>query len=326
MTLWPFLAALALHALGGVSALLFGRDDRLALGAGTAGSVLASLVGVAAAGNVLITGGVAELALPWHVPIGSLVVGVDALSAFFLLCVYLVSGLAAVYGAGYLAGHAHGKRLAPVVFFFSLLAASMAGVVLARDGVLFLVAWEVMSIAGWFLVTFEDEREDVRRAGMVYLVASHVGVVFLLVMFGLLARRADSFAFSALLRAGAPGAGLASGCFVLALIGFGTKAGFWFLHTWLPEAHPAAPSHVSATMSGVMIKMGIHGVLRALTFLGPPPVWWGTALVVVGALSGVLGVLHALAQHDLKRLLAYHSVENIGIITRSTAGTSWASV
>jgi NADH:ubiquinone oxidoreductase subunit 5 (subunit L)/multisubunit Na+/H+ antiporter MnhA subunit len=162
------------------------------------------------------------------------------------------------------------------VFFFSLLAASMAGVVLARDGVLFLVAWEVMSIAGWFLVTFEDEREDVRRAGMVYLVASHVGVVFLLVMFGLLARRADSFAFSALLRAGAPGAGLASGCFVLALIGFGTKAGFWFLHTWLPEAHPAAPSHVSATMSGVMIKMGIHGVLRALTFLGPPPVWCGT--------------------------------------------------
>jgi hydrogenase-4 component B len=314
MTLWPFLLPIAVHALGGIVALALGRRNELVLASGTAASVLASIVGVTASTRLLLYGGAADLSAPWDVPIGELAVGVDALSAFFLLCVYLVSGLAAVYGAGYLKSRAQDKRLSPVVFFFSLLVASMAGVVLARDGVLFLVAWEVMSISGFFLVTFEDERADVRRAGMVYLVASQVGVVFLLALFGVLARNADGFAFADIARQGAPSPRVAGACFLLALAGFGTKAGFWFFHTWLPEAHPAAPSHVSATMSGVMIKMGIYGVLRVLGFLGPPPIWWGTTLVVIGALSGVLGVLHALAQHDLKRLLAYHSVENIGII------------
>lgn len=312
--LWPFLLALGIHVAGGILALLLRRSNRVALAIGTVTCVVASGIGLVAAGHLLFVGGAAEMQASWHVPVGELRVGVDALSAFFLLCIYLVSGLAAVYGAGYLGGHAHERTLAPAIFFFALLVAAMAGVALARDGVLFLVAWEVMSFAGYFLVTFEHEREDVRRAGMVYLIASHIGVVFLFILFTIFARHGGDFSFAALASAGAPGSLLANACFLLALVGFGTKAGFWFLHTWLPEAHPAAPSHVSATMSGVMIKMGIYGLLRALTFLGTPPLWWGILLIAVGATSGVLGILHALAQHDLKRLLAYSSVENVGIV------------
>ena len=183
-------------------------------------------------------------------------------------------------------------------------------VVVARNGVLFLMSWELMSLASFFLVTLEDEKESVRRAGWIYLVAMHLGTAFLLAMFLLLGKNAGSLDFERLSTAAAP-----SGVFfLLAVIGFGTKAGFIPMHVWLPEAHPAAPSHVSAVMSGVMIKTGIYGLLRMLTLLGPPPAWWGWTLVAIGVVSGILGVLYALSQHDLKRLLAYHSVENIGII------------
>jgi formate hydrogenlyase subunit 3/multisubunit Na+/H+ antiporter MnhD subunit len=188
----------------------------------------------------------------------------------------------------------------------------MVLVVIARNGVLFLIAWEVMSLASFFLVTFEDEKESVCAAGWNYLVATHLGTAFLLMLFVLLGEKAGSLDFDAIGHAGSTNAGL---LFVLAVIGFGTKAGFMPLHVWLPEAHPAAPSHVSAVMSAVMIKTGIYGVLRTLTLLGPPQAWWGWLLVTVGSLSAVFGILYALAQQDLKRLLAYSSVENVGIIT-----------
>jgi formate hydrogenlyase subunit 3/multisubunit Na+/H+ antiporter MnhD subunit len=194
--------------------------------------------------------------------------------------------------------------------FFNLLLASMLLVVTARNGVLFLVSWEIMSLSSFFLVMFEDEKPGVREAGWTYLVTTHLGTALLLAMFVLLGRNSGSLDFDAL---SAPEA-IAGVVFLLGLIGFGTKAGLMPLHVWLPEAHPVAPSYVSAVMSGVMIKMGIYGLLRTLTWLGEPPAWWGWTLLVLGVVSGVLGVLYALAQHDLKRLLAYHSVENIGII------------
>jgi hydrogenase-4 component B len=189
----------------------------------------------------------------------------------------------------------------------------MVGVVVARDGIVLIVAWEVMSISSFFLVTYEHDRAEVRRAGNLYLVASQLGAVFLFILIALLGRAAGSYDFD---RLGACAAvpGLANAAFLIALAGFGAKAGFWPLHVWLPDAHPAAPSHVSALMSGAMIKMGIYGLLRTLSLLGPPPAWWGVVMIAVGSISGVVGVLQALAQHDLKRLLAYHSVENIGII------------
>ncbi len=314
MSLDLVLVSLGVLIVSALLAALAWRHDRLSLALGTLGAVAASVLGVVAAGMKLAGGANLVAQAEWPLPLGRLAVGLDSLSAFFLLCVYLVAALAAVYGSSYLRAYVGTRRLAPAAAFFNLLVAAMAGLVIARDGVLFLVAWEAMTVASFFLVTFEDDRETARRAGLTYLIASQLGAVALLVLFALLKSWSGGFGFAQMLAAGAPPADLAAACFLLALVGFGTKAGFWPLHVWLPDAHPAAPSHVSALMSGVMIKMGIYGLLRTLTLLGAPPVWWGALVVAVGAVSGLAGVLYALAQHDLKRLLAYHSVENVGII------------
>ena len=208
------------------------------------------------------------------------------------------------------------KNLGAYWFFFNGLAASMAMVAVAANGVLFLICWEVMALCSFFLVTFESEEESVQRAGWTYLVATHIGTAFLLVLFLMLGRQAGggSLDFDTFLAARGHMGAAADVLFLLALVGFGAKAGFVPFHIWLPEAHPAAPSPVSAVMSGVMLKTGIYGILRTLTFLGAPHLWWGWLLIATGLVSGIFGVLMALAQHDLKRLLAYHSVENIGII------------
>jgi len=254
------------------------------------------------------------ISYPWSVPGGEFALQIDALAAWFLLPTLGVAVLAAVYGIGYLADEGKHRETGPSWFFFNLLTASMATVLMARNAVLFLTAWEVMALASFFLVTFDDEKESVRKAGWIYLVATHLGTAFLLAFFLIAARETGSLDFRDWASVGLFAPGLAGLMFLLALVGFGAKAGIIPLHVWLPEAHPAAPSHVSAVMSGVMIKTGIYGLLRTLTFLGDPPAWWGWALLIVGVTSGILGVLYALAQHDLKRLLAYHSVENIGII------------
>jgi hydrogenase-4 component B len=250
----------------------------------------------------------------WQVPFGSFFVQLDALAAFFLLPILGLAAVAALYGGKYLMAYRSRKNLGAAWFFFNLLVASMVMVTLAQNGILFLLAWEIMSLASYFLVTFEDEKESVRQAGWTYLVATHLGTAFLLVLFLVLGRQAGSLDFERFLTASPAISPVAGVAFLLALIGFGTKAGFMPLHVWLPEPHPVAPSHVSALMSGVMIKTGIYGLLRILTFLGHPEAWWGWVLIGIGLASGPGGVLFALAQHDLKRLLAYHSVENIGII------------
>jgi hydrogenase-4 component B len=314
MMLEGILLSIAVVLAGAVAAAVFARSDRTALGIGTAGGVLACVLGLPVSLAALLQGDQSSLRGSWTLPVGELHVGLDSLSAFFLVCIFLVSGVVAIYAVGYLRAYIGKRRLAPALAFFNLLVAAMAGLVIARDGILFLVAWEIMSFASYFLVTYENDREDVRRAGMTYLIASQLGVVFLFVLFALLGHASGHFDFDEFVARGGAGAGIASICFLLAVVGFGTKAGFWPVHIWLPDAHPAAPSHVSALMSGVMIKMGIYGLLRTLTFLGPPVAWWGAAMVGIGIITGIAGVLHALAQHDLKRLLAYHSVENIGII------------
>lgn len=260
-----------------------------------------------------LAGSAQAVRLPWSYPFGSFHLEMDALSAVFAMPILIVCALAAVYGAEYLKPFEGRKNLALSWFLFNLLAASMLLVVVARNAMLFLLAWETMSLSSFFLVLFESEREQARRAGWTYLVATHIGTAFLLVLFVLLGRQAQTLDFDDFSLAGS-GPGVAGVAFLLAVIGFGTKAGFMPLHVWLPEAHPAAPSHVSAVMSGVMIKTGIYGLVRVLTVLGPPPPWWGGVLIAIGVVSGVAGVLLALAQHDLKRLLAYSSVENIGII------------
>ncbi|MBI2898130.1 MAG: hypothetical protein HYY06_31545 [Deltaproteobacteria bacterium] len=314
MMLAIILAAVGLLCASAIVAALAARSDRFSLVVGSAGAIVACAGGTVASVAALLGGAHGRARTPFATPLGRLHVALDSLSAFFLLCVFLVSGLAALYGIGYLRGYR--RRIAPAVACFNLLVASMATIVLASDAVLFLLAWEVMSVSSFFLVTFESDREDVRRAGLIYLVASHASAAVLCVLFVLFARATGSFELDAWAAPGAVPAWLANVAFLLAVVGFGAKAGFWPFHVWLPDAHPAAPSHVSAVMSGVMIKMGIYGLLRMIvTVGGSPPAWWGGLLIGLGAASGILGVLHALAQHDLKRLLAYHSVENIGIIT-----------
>jgi hydrogenase-4 component B len=308
------LTGIVLVICGGLAAPLAGSRSRTATALALAGMLPGSALSLTAAGIALATGGDTTLRVPSTLPFGPLSLRLDPVGAFFLLVLFAIAPLAAIYGAGYLADAGRRRRLGGVWCFTALLVAGMAVTLIAADAVLFLIAWEVMSLAAYFLVTFDDERADVREAGWTYLIATHVGTAFLIVFFTLAARSAGSFELAAM--AAAPAAGtIRTVAFLAAVLGFGTKAGFFPLHVWLPEAHPAAPSHVSALMSGVMLKMGIYGLLRALAILGEPPPWWGWLLVAIGAASGVLGVLFALAQHDLKRLLAYHSVENIGIIT-----------
>ena len=312
MTLLLF--AMAILLVGAVAVLLLSRTGRNWPWLATGSVVIAAVLGCIPAVQVLLGGPVEQLRLPWPMPFGEFFIELDPLSAWFLIPTLLLSALSAIYGVEYLQPWEGRRSLGPVWFFYSLLVLGMVLVLVARNAVLFLVAWELMALASFFLVTFEHEKESVREAGWIYFVATHLGTAFLLAFFLLLARETGSMDLDVWAEKGIQTQGLAGILFLLAVVGFGTKAGFMPLHVWLPEAHPAAPSHVSALMSGVMIKTGIYGLIRAFTFLGMPPLWWGWGLIAIGLTSGVLGVLFALAQHDLKRLLAYHSVENIGII------------
>jgi formate hydrogenlyase subunit 3/multisubunit Na+/H+ antiporter MnhD subunit len=308
--MWLFGVGVAVLVLGGMLSLAAGRNAKAASAIAACGAIGGSLLAAAGAVQVLWLGHAVRAVLPWQIPFGNATLGLDALSAVFVLPIGLVVAAAALYGAEYLKSSHAATGVGVSWFFFNLLAASMLLVVAARNGLVFLICWESMSLASFFLVISEHDRREVRHAGWVYLVAMHLATTCLLAMFLLLGRQSGSLDFDRFSIEPA----IAGVLFVLAAVGFGTKAGFIPLHVWLPEAHPAAPSHVSAVMSGVMIKTGIYGLLRTLSFLGEMPAWWGWTLVLIGVSSGVLGVLFALAQHDLKRLLAYHSVENIGII------------
>lgn len=308
------LVALGVILAGSLWSLLSRRAPRALRLAGPGAMIAGCILGVIPASRVVISGTSCNLRWPWSLPFGSLSLCLDPLSAFFAVPILLICALATLYGIGYLKPYEGQRDVGLQWFFFGLLAASMVVVVLARNAILFLLAWEIMALTSFFLVLFDSERKEVRHAGWIYLVATHIGTAFLLVLFMVLGKHAGSLDFDRFDLRYAPHA-VTTAAFLLAVIGFGTKAGFIPLHVWLPEAHPAAPSHVSAVMSGVMIKTGIYGLVRILTFLGPPPAWWGWLLVLIGMISGILGILFALAQHDLKRMLAYSSVENIGIIT-----------
>ena len=313
------LAALAIWIVGGGACLLGGRNRRLTAWIGAGSAVAGSaLVLLACLQKLLFENGTTWLVdLPINLPVffGWLSLACDGLSTLFIFVTALITALAAIYGTGYLRHASDGKPFGLAWCLFNLLTASMTVVFLAANAMLFLLAWEIMALASFGLVMFDHERPGVRRAGVIYFVATHLGTALLLVMFLLLGREAHGSLDFRDFRGLALGPGLAGTVFVLALIGFGTKAGLMPMHVWLPEAHPAAPSHVSAVMSGVMIKTGIYGIVRIVSFLGCPPSWWGWTLVAMGAVSGILGILFALAQRDLKRMLAYSSVENIGVIT-----------
>jgi hydrogenase-4 component B len=253
---------------------------------------------------------------PLSAPVSFFSYAADPLSLFFVGIILLVAVPAAVHSIGYLRGeYAPGK----IAFGWALLAgfvASMIAVVTAANALLFLVAWEAMSLISYFLVVFDTEDAKSVKAGTVYIVMTHVGTAFITAAFLVLYRYSGSFEFAAFRTACATlPAQTKNILFLLFLVGFGTKAGVIPLHVWLPYAHPQAPSHISAVMSGVMIKTAIYGIIRfIIVILGVDAWWWGNLILVLGAVSCLAGVIYALMEHDIKRLLAYHSVENIGII------------
>src|SRR5271166_2484139 len=251
------------------------------------------------------------LALPLGLPWIGARFRIDALSAAFLVIVNLGGVAASLYGLGGYRGEQSPQRVLP---FFPAFLAGMNLVLIADDAYAFLLSWEFMSIVSWALVMAHHREAANARAGYVYIVMASFGTLALLLAFALLAGPAGGYAFD-VIRAGSPAPGVASLVFALALIGAGSKAGVVPLHVWLPLAHPAAPSHVSALMSGVMTKVAVYGFIRiAFDLLGAPTWWSGTLVLAIGGITAVLGVLYALMEHDLKRLLAYHTVENIGII------------
>lgn len=275
--------------------------------------VLGALLGGTAAVAVLAGGDGGHVTVQWTTLLPQLQFGLDALSAMFLLPVCLLAACAAIYDLAYWRQTDHLQNGRQLRLFFGLLTAGLMLVLLAQDGIGFLLAWEVMALCGFFLVATEHEHAEVRDAGWIYLVATHLGTLLLVALFCVWQGQSGGFLLQPL-AAGAGSAGGRDAMFVLALLGFGLKAGIVPLHFWLPPAHANAPSHVSAVMSGVLIKMGIYGIARTVWLLPQPPVWWGVLLLLLGASSAVIGVAFAIGQHDLKRLLAYHSIENIGII------------
>jgi hydrogenase-4 component B len=313
------------YAAGASAALIAPASPRLAVRLGHLGLLVGAAAGAGLAVDVLV-GPASEpvrVALPALFPWAQLSLSVDPLSAFFLLVVSVVAAAAALYGPAYLRAHTGDASRASAgahVLALNVFVGCMAFLCCAGDALTFLLLWEGMTVASYALVVSETRSDASVQAGLLYIVMAHLGTALLSFAFLVLAERGHGMDFDSL-RAGASGLSTTwrSGLFFLALAGFGVKAGVVPLHVWLPHAHPAAPSHVSALMSGVMLKVAIYGMLRfAFDLLAPttgvlPPAW-GWSVLALGTVSAVIGVLHALQQHDLKRLLAFHSVENVGII------------
>jgi hydrogenase-4 component B len=246
-----------------------------------------------------------------YLNIFSLTYNIDGLSAFFLIAIFLISLLATIYSFHYMNDSQNPVRAAANYFFFSILIASMALVVTAANMITFMLSWEIMSLSSFFLVLYKYNDAENRKAGYLYFVFSHVGAMFIFAAFGVVYGYTGSFGFDAMNFLPDSAKVIV---FIFSFIGFGSKAGVFPFHVWLPYAHPAAPSHISAVMSGVMIKTGIYGIIKMYVLLNFHTPLFGNIVLIVGVISGILGVVYALGQHDLKRLLAYHSVENIGII------------
>lgn len=296
--------------LGGFLSFVLARQKTLSKGVAVLLLSAGSLLGLIDSAGKLLNSGEASASFK-YLDLFLLSFHVDGLSAFFLTAIFAVSMMATIYSFHYMEDDEAGIKIGVNYFFFSILIASMALVVTAANILTFMISWELMSLSSFFLVIYSHESAENRKAGYLYFVFSHVGAMFLLAAFGLIYGHTGSFDFA--LMADVPEA-VKILIFVFSFIGFGSKAGVFPFHVWLPHAHPAAPSHISAVMSGVMIKTGIYGILRIYTILNFHSPIFGYITLTAGVVSGILGVVYALSQHDIKRLLAYSSMENIGII------------
>ena len=278
-------------------------------------SLISTILVIMPAISVLTIGQVLSSSFMLSPVIGNVSFVIDSLSAFFLIVISLMSFLGCVYANGYMKPYLdNGKNISSHCFFLMLLIASMLAVVTTQNILFFLIVWEIMSLSSFFLVIFEGEKKEVLSAGIKYLVYMHLSVLFIIAAFVLLNIKSGQMNFIDYLSLLQSDEKLANLVFILAFIGFGIKAGFLPFHNWLPDAHPAAPSHVSAVMSGVMIKTGIYGILRVLFLIGVPSQFLAYTVFTVALITAMYGILYALAQRDLKKLVAYSSIENVGII------------
>ena len=308
------------YVTGMGGALLFQRAEKLANSIGFGLAAAGGVFGVLSFGGALVNGtasaGQSLVLFPSLVPFVRFSLHADALGCFFGLVVSLLGVALSIYSLGYVRGYYGRKNVGVLGALFNALLLATTLVFLADNVFFFLMAWEIMALTAYCLVSFEHEHEETRNAGVLYFVMSHIGTAGLILGFLLLFQASGDYGFDSFHGLGDKlPAGRRNAVFLLFLFGFGTKAGMVPLHIWLPAAHPVAPSNVSAMMSGVLIKTGIYGLARVFfDFMGTPPGWWGVTVLTIGTISAVLGVLFALMEHDLKRLLAYHSIENIGII------------
>ena len=316
------LLILAISAyVGGVAAgLVFWQKDRaanlLCFGLATLGAlcgVLAAVIGLIQPSTLSLQ---PRILWPSPTPLLSFAVRLDGLGLFFVLVLSLLGVALSIYALGYARSYFGRKPVGALGALYNGLLLATTLVFLSSNFVFFLFAWELMAATAYALVSFDHENTEAREAGVLYFVMSHIGTGCLILGFLLLFQASGNGDFSSFHALGERmEAGPRNAAFLLFLVGFGVKAGIVPLHVWLPAAHPVAPSHVSALLSGVLIKTGIYGMARVFfEFLGTPPMWWSVTVLSIGTASAVLGVLYALMEHDLKRLLAYHSIENIGII------------
>ncbi len=312
MSLDLIIIAILLAVASGLAGLCLARGTLWSQRIAAFMMVSSSIFGLAGVFLTFWVGPSRTLVFPWPA-IGYSIVGVDSLSAFFLVPVFLMGGLGSVYGIGYWPQRRHMRNCRKLQLFWGLLVAGMSLLVISRHALAFLFGWEVMALSAFFLITTDERSSETRHAGWVYLISAHIGTLTLFAMFALWRWTTGSYDLKPV-ASNAISLCVMNVLFFLSLLGFGVKAGIMPLHFWLPGAHANAPSHVSAMLSGVVLKMGIYGLVRFLSLLPDPPYLWGGIILTLGAISGLLGVVFAIAQHDLKRLLAYHSVENIGII------------
>lgn len=258
---------------------------------------------------------VVSLELPFKTIFGSFSILIDEITLLFLIPIYTISAMSAIYSISYWSTAKKGYILSVKYrLFLSLFTLFMIFLVIADNFVMFLMCWEIMSLLAYFLITVDEANSEAQSAGYLYIIATHTGIIALFGMFAILQTQFDFFDFSSTVGQVNGNLGIASIIFLLGVFGFGMKAGIFPLYFWLPTAHASAPVAVSALLSGVMIKMGIYGVVRVASLFMNIPHWWGWMVLGLGIISGILGVVYAIAQHDIKKLLAYHSIENIGII------------
>ena len=308
-----FFSGVLLLFLSSILAIFIKKDYKIKLV--SLFSIISAILCIIPTTQVLFTGNTLCQSYSMQDILGKVNFIIDPLSAFFILIISAISCFGVIYANGYLKPYIEkNKSITAHLIFLTTLISSMLLVVTCQNALMFLICWEIMSLSSFFLVIFENEKKEILKAGIKYLVFMHISVIFIIIAFAMLALKSGSLDFNSFAPILQENKIFTNTIFLLAFIGFGTKAGFVPFHNWLPDAHPAAPSHVSAIMSGIMIKTGLYGILRLLSLIGTPSKLLAFSVILISVVTALYGILYAISQHDIKRLFAYSSIENIGII------------